>query len=203
MNLHLQNKIFYIVILMLSSCATIVPQKMANKYFNKNELIISQIEEAYKKIYVIKPIAIEFSDNKFNYVNVEIKTDSLRYIYEFNLNENSINDSLFKFGFYTLTVMRLILDMQKIKCTWINTLDYYVDDKKQNLIFMSMRPVFFDMALAKRKYYTLTFYKQKQYYDTEGRLLDKKNTRLLRIINNEIFWRINDRVCYTISNHFR
>ena len=61
----------------------------------------------------------------------------------------------------------------------------------------------FDFSLSKRKYYTLTFYKQPQYFDAEGRLLDKKNRKKLRIVNNEIFWRINDRVCYTISNHFR
>ncbi len=203
MKLTTLNNILLVVLLLLCSCATIVPQKNAKKYYSKNEITISRIEETYKKIFIVKPIVIEFADNEFDYVNVEIKTDSLRYIYQFNINAHQIKDSLQKFGFDTLQIMNLIGNMKKIQCTWINTLDYYVDDKKQSLIFMSMRPVYFDNAFAKRKYYTLTFYKQKQYYDAEGRLLDKKNTKLLRKINNEIFWRINDRVCYTISNHFR
>ena len=203
MKASLINNISYFLMMLLCSCATSVPQHIAKKYYTKNEVTISRIEETYKNIFVVKPIVIEFTDNDFNYVIIEIKTDSIRYIYEFNVNANNLKDTLVKFGFDSKEVLKLILDMKKIKCTWINTLDYYVEDKKLNLIFMSMRPVYFDLSLAKRKYYTLTFYKQKQYYDTEGRLLDKKNRKLLRIINNEIFWRINDRVCYTISNHFR
>ena len=203
MKAPLINNISYFLMMLLCSCATSVPQHIAKKYYTKNEVTISRIEETYKNIFVVKPIVIEFTDNDFNYVIIEIKTDSIRYIYEFNVNANNLKDTLVKFGFDSNAVMKLIFDMKQIKCTWINTLDYYVEDKKQNLIFMSMRPVYFDLSLAKRKYYTLTFYKQKQYYDTEGRLLDRKNRKLLRIINNEIFWRINDRVCYTISNHFR
>jgi hypothetical protein len=203
MNIQYQNKIFIAISLLICSCTTIVPQKTAIKYYKKNEAIITRIEENYKKIFVVRPIVIEFTDNYFKYASIEIKTDSIRYIYEFNIYANKIKDTLLKFGFDTAQVMNLIFDMKKIKCTWINTLDYYVEEKKLNLIFMSMRPVYFDFALAKKSYYTLTFYEQKQYYDVEGRLLDKKNTRLLRIVNNEIFWRINDRVCFTISNHFR
>ncbi len=203
MKVSLINNISYFLMMLLCSCATSVPQHIAKKYYTENEVTISRIEETYKNIFVIKPIVIEFTDNDFNYVIIEIKTDSIRYIYEFNVNANNLKDTLVKFGFDSNEVLKLIFDMKQIKCTWINTLDYYVEDKKLNLIFMSMRPVYFDLSLAKRKYYTLTFYKQKQYYDTEGRLLDKKNRKLLRIINNEIFWRINDRVCYTISNHFR
>ncbi len=200
--LQLTN-ISFIIITFLCSCATVMPQKTAIIYYAKNKSIITQIEETYKNIFAIKPIVIEFSDIGFNYVNIEIKTDSLRYIYEFDITKNKLNDTLVKFGFDPIHVMKLIRDMKQIKCTWINTLDYYVDDKKQNLIFMSMRPISFDLILARRKYYTLTFYNQRQYYDAEGRLLDKKNRNKLRIVNNEIFWRINDRVCYTISNHFR
>ena len=203
MKASLINNISYFLMMLLCSCATSVPQHIAKKYYSKNEVTISRIEETYKNIFVVKPLVIEFTDNDFNYVIIEIKTDSIRYIYEFNVNANNLKDTLVKFGFDSNEVLKLIFDMKQIKCTWINTLDYYVEDKKLNLIFMSMRPVYFDLSLAKRKYYTLTFYKQKQYYDTEGRLLDKKNRKLLRIINNEIFWRINDRVCYTISNHFR
>ena len=203
MKLQQPNNFLFILMITLSSCATIIHQKTAQKYYSKNESAISRINETYKKLFAIKPIVIEFADNEFNYVNIEIKTDSLRYIYEFNINANNLKDTLWKFGIDTIQVLKLIMEMKIIKCTWINTLDYYVDNKKQNLIFMSMRPVSFDFILSKRKYYTLTFYKQQQYFDTEGRLLDKKNRKKLRIVNNEIFWRINDRVCYTISNHFR
>lgn len=197
------NYLLFVVILFLSSCATIIPQQYAKKYYQKNEFTITRIEENYKKIVVVKPIVLEFSDNEFNHINVEIKTDSIRYIYEFDLKKTDFCDTLQKFGYHTVAVVKLIKDMKLIKCTWINKLDYYLDDVKQSLIFMSMRPISIEVAFANRKYYILTFYKQPQYYDAEGKLLDKRNRVLLRKINNEIFWRINDRVCYTISNHFR
>lgn len=192
-----------LLLLLFSSCATSLPKHFATDYYNTNEQAIVKIEKLYSKIFNVKPIVAEFTDNTFNYVSIEMKTDSVRYIYEFNINDNRLRDTLQKFGYDTLGVMTLIRNMKTLKCTWINTLDYYIDGKKQSLVFMSIRPKAFDALFANKKYYTLTFYKQPQYYDTEGRLLDKRNRKHLRIVNNEIFWRINDRVCYTVMDHFR
>ena len=194
---------YFLMLLLLSSCASLLPQNFAKNYYNSNERTIIKIEKLYNKIYKVKPIVAEFTDIDFNYVLIEMKTDSIRYIYEFNIKEKKLQDTLQKFGYDTLTVMTLIRDMKSIKCTWINTLDYYVDEKIQSLTFMSIRPVAFEALFANKKYYTLTFYKQPQYYDAEGRLLDKRYRKRLRKVNNEIFWRINDKVCYTIINHFR
>ena len=199
------KKILYniIIALFLTSCASTLPQHFATTYYKKNEKTIVRMEELYNKIYKTKPIVAEFSDNAFNYVMIEMKTDSLRYVYEFNIREKKLQDTLKKFGYDTANVMTLIRDMKSIKCTWINTLDYYVDEKKQRLTFMSIRPKAFDALFSNKKYYTLTFFKQPQYYDAEGRLLDKRNRKRLRKVNDEIFWRINDKVCYTVIDHFR
>jgi hypothetical protein len=188
---------------MFSSCATSLPKHFATNYYKTNEQAIVKIEKLYSKTYKVKPIVAEYTVNTFNYVSIEMKTDSVRYIYEFNVKENRLQDTLQKFGYDTSSVMTLIRDMKSLKCTWINTLDYYVDDKKQSLVFMSILPKAFDALFANKKYYTLTFYKQPQYYDVEGRLLDKRNRKLLRKVNNETFWRINDKVCYTVIDHFR
>jgi len=193
----------FLLLLMFSSCATSLPKHFATNYYKTNEQAIVKIEKLYSKTYKVKPIVAEYTDNTFNYVSIEMKTDSVRYIYEFNVKENRLQDTLQKFGYDTSSVMTLIRDMKSLKCTWINTLDYYVDDKKQSLVFMSIRPKAFDGLFANKKYYTLTFYKQPQYYDAEGRLLDKRNRKRLRKVNNETFWRINDKVCYTVIDHFR
>ena len=184
-------------------CSTTLPKRFATKYYKDNDTIIMRIERNYANLNKQKPIVIEFSDNAFNTVTIEMKTDSLRYVYEFKLVEKRLADTLQKFGYDTSNVLKLINDMKSIKCTWINRLDYYVDEKLQHLIFMSIRPKAFDALFAGKKYYTLTFYNQPQYYDSEGRLLDKKNRNRLRKINNETFWRINSKVCYTVSSRFR
>lgn len=187
---------------MMVSCAS-APKHFPVEYYKENEKTILQIEQLYNKANSSKAIAAEFLDNSFKYVTLEMKTDSVRYIYEFNLNEKNINDTLHKYGYDSSSVRKLIRNMQSIKCTWINKLDYYVDEKKQTLVYMSIRPTALDLPFSRKKYYILTFYKQPQYYDARGRLLYKKNRQSLRKINKEIFWRINDKVCYTLSAKFR
>lgn len=186
-----------------ASCSTALPSHYPERYYKQNETAITAIESNYSNIYKQKPLVIAFTDNAFQYVTVEMKTDSMRYVYEFKVAEKRLADTLEKFGYDTQSVLKLIRDMQLIKCTWVNKLDYYVDDKKQYLIFLSIRPKAFDVMFSGKKYYTLTFYSQPQYYDAEGRLLDKRNRKRLRKINNEVFWRINNKVCYTVSDRFR
>lgn len=184
------------------SCVKI-PSQFAAKYYKKHETNLIQIEHLYTEANKNKPLIIDFADNAFNYVTLQIKTDSLRYVYEFSLFEKSIQDSLHKYGYDTTSTMKLIKQMKAIKCTWINTRDYYIDGVKQNLVFMAIRPTDVDLPFSNKKYYILTFYKQPQYYDAEGKLLDKRNRNRLRKLNDEIFYRINNKVCYTISDSFR
>lgn len=206
-SVNLKNKqvhvwpVVTIIILLLQSCA--VPKNFPVYYYNKNETLINDIEKQYSRLYAAKPISAAFLDKEFDHVSLEMKTDSLRYIYEFDIYDKEIRDTLQRFGYDTSTVMQVLRNMQLIKCTWINTLDYYVDGDRKFLTFLSMRHKAMDVPFSSRKYIILTFYKQPQYYDSNGMLLDKKSLRRLRRINNEEFIRINDRVCYTLSSHFR
>ena len=81
-----------IIAILLSSCATTLPQHFAERYYKKNEKTIVRMEALYNKIYKTKPIVAEFSDNAFNYVMIEMKTDSLRYVYEFNIREKKLQE---------------------------------------------------------------------------------------------------------------
>ena len=173
------------------------------KYYTQHEKQLVTIEHLYSTIYPVKPLAAAFTDKEFNHISLEMKTDSLRYVYEFSLQDTLMKDSLQKYGYDTTTVMQLIREMKQIKCTWINTLDYYVDGNKRLLTFMSIRNKSLDIPFAPEKYFILTFYKQPQYYDADGILLDKRNVRRIRKVNNEIFYRITDKVCYTLSAKFR
>ncbi len=185
---------------LLFSCS---PKNISTKYYFENEKVLDRIEESYKQLYQLTPFTIGFTDRTFNTVSLEIITDTLSYIYEFAVNEPRLTDTLMKYHPRATRVIDLINQMRSIRCTWIRNLDYYVDEKKNSLIFMSIKPVALKAPLAYHKYYVLTYFQQPQYFDSQGRLLDKKTLRRLRKINGEIFHRINDKVCYTISGNFR
>jgi len=113
--------ISYLLIMMLltTSCASSLPKNFAKKYYTQNERTIVRMEVLYNKLYKTKPIAVEFTDNAFKRISIEMKTDSLNYIYEFDLNDQKLKDTLHKFKYDTSGVMALLRAMQSIKCTWI------------------------------------------------------------------------------------
>lgn len=181
------------------SCTT---KNLARYYYN-HQPIIDSIHESFQKANAVKPFSIEFSDQSFKNVTIEIMTDSIKYIYGFELSEKRMNDSLIKYGLDVKTIHQLIHQMQSIHCTWVNNLDYYTDNTKHSLIFLSMWPKVFKLPFADTKYYSLTFFSQPQYFDKDGNLLEGRRRRRIRRINSDIFKRINDKVCYTVSDRFR
>lgn len=198
------NKIkygFYLagILLLAGSCKT------ANivKYYSHNKGALDSIDALYKQQYAQNKFSVMFTDRSFNTVSLELYTDSIKYIYEFGINEERMDDSLKKYHLSPARVGKLITKMRLIHSTWINNLDYYVDGQKKFLVYMSIRPEVVTFPLSKTKYYILTYFPQPQYYDAEGRLLDKRKRRRLREINGEVFRRINDKVAYTISGSFR
>ena len=191
--------VLFIASFMLS-CSS---KTISTKYYYQHEKALTSIEENYKKLYQQDPFTIAFTDRDFKTVLLEMITDTLTYKYEFGLDEIRLIDTLIKFHYNSAKVVDLIKQMQSIRCTWINKLDYYVDEKKNSLIYMSIKAVALKSPFSYQKYYTLTYFPQPQYFDSAGQLLDKRSLRRLRKINGEIFRRINDKVCYTITGNFR
>jgi hypothetical protein len=179
------------------------PKNISTKFYYQNEKVLDSIEETYKKLSQKNPFAIAFTSRNFETVSIEIITDTLSYIYDFKVREDRLADTLRAFHLNAPEIVALIQQMQGIRCTWIKNYDYYIDEKKHNLIFMSIKPMALKAPFSSRKYYVLTYFQQPQHFDAEGRLLEKKQLRRLRKINGEIFKRINDKVCYTISSKFR
>ncbi len=192
--------LFSAMICFLISCSS---KTVPTKYYYQNQKVLDRIEETYKSLYRQQPFTIAFTDKQFETISVEIITDTLSYIYEFEVNESRLNDTLTAFHMNAAIILELIKQMQSIRCTWVNNYDYYVDEKKNSLIFMSIKPVALNAPFSRKKFYTLTYFPQPQYFDSAGQLLDKRRLRRVRKINGEIFKRINDKVCYTISGSFR
>jgi hypothetical protein len=179
------------------------PKNISASYYYQHEKILDRIEESYKKLYLQQAFTLAFTDRAFKTISLEIITDTLSYIYQFDIEEPRLTDTLSVYHFQGSKIIDLIQQMKSIRCTWINKLDYYVDEKKNTLILMSIKPVALSAPFSYKKYYTLTYFPQPQFFDSSGQLLDKRNFRRLRKIKGEVFKRINDKVCYTVSGNFR
>ena len=164
---------------------------------------MNHIEHQYKEQYKKSPFSLEYSDRNFKNISVEIVTDSIKLIYNFNRFESKMDDSLKKYKLNEYAVDNLLDSMKKIGCIWLSKLDYYVAGKKNLLVFMSIREKRFHIPLTKHKYYILAYFEQPQYYDNKEVLLNRRQQRIARKIHGDIFKRITDKVAYTISDRFR
>jgi hypothetical protein len=200
-NKNIRFALLLCVAALMSSCAS--RKVFSTNYYNENEKALTSIESLYKTINQQRHFSVEFTDKSFEYVSLEILTDSIKYIYEFNIKETRLQDTLVKYKLPVEGVMSMINQMSSIHCIWINNLDYYVNNQKRPLIFMSIRHVGIRLPFTSEKYYILTFYSQPQYFDSEGRLLASRQVRKLRKINDDVFRRVNDKVAYTVSERFR
>jgi hypothetical protein len=184
-----------------TSCSSV--KNFSTKFYYQNGQALDQIEESYKNYYAQGPFNIVFTDKQFSIISIEIKTDSLTYVYQFEVNEPRLTDTLNKYHLNAAGITALIRQMQSIQCIWINTLDYYTDDQKRLMVFISIKPKTSNSPFAYKKYYILSYFTQPQYFDSEGRLLVKRRLNKIHEINGDIFHRINDRICYTVSGRFR
>ena len=185
--------------LLLTSCQTL----NITNYYHRHKLSLDSMETTFRTAYQEKPFSIEFTSRSFNRVSLELITDTLTYIYEYQVGEPRLEDTLKKFGYDTTAINYLIRVMQTRECTWIDNLDYYTDTARHSVVYISLWPRRFNFAFVNKKYYILTYFQRPQYFDSEGRLLVGRRLRHIRKINGDVYHRINDRVCYTISDRFR
>ena len=188
-----------IPLLLAASCAKL----NISNYYRRHRPILDSIEHTYRDAYLKKPFSIEFTDRSFDHVSLELVTDTLTYIYEYRFDETRLPDTLIKYGYDTTAIGWLIRNMRRRVCTWIDNLDYYTDTNKHSLIYISLWPRRLNSPFVNKKYYILTYFQQPQYFDGDGRLRAGRRLKRIRKINGDVYHRIHDRVCYTISDRFR
>jgi hypothetical protein len=182
-----------------SSCTSL----NITNYYHRHHYTLDGMEQTFQKAYREKPFSIEFTDRPFDHVSLELITDTLTYIYEFAVGEPRLQDTLLKYGYDTAAIDNLITNMRSMECTWINNLDYYAEETRHSLVYISLWPKRFTSPFVNKKYYILTYFSQPQYFDAGGDLMTGRRLRHIRKINGETFRKINAKVCYTISAQFR
>lgn len=185
---------------MLISCST---KMVSNNYYHEHRGAVDSIERRYEKLNAIKPFSLAFTDKKLSIVALEMISDTLTRIYEFNSKEKRLADTLIKYNYDTTGIFYLIRKMQLTKVTWINSFDYYVNDLPQRLIILSIKPVTIRYLFSPPKYLALAYFRTPQLFDQKGRLLDSRSTRLVRKIKGQTFYKITDRICYTVMEKYR
>jgi hypothetical protein len=191
---------FSFISLLLISCSTKI---ISNNYYQQHKGTVDSIESRYEKLNAVNPFSLAFTDKKLNILSLELISDTLTRIYEFNVNENRLADTLIKYDYDTTGVFYLTRKMKSTKVTWINSFDYYVNDQPQQLILLSIKPVTIRYLFSPPKYIVLAYFRTAQSFDEKGRLLDSRRTKVLRKIKGQVFYRITDRICYTIMEKYR
>ena len=186
-------------VMVLGSCTS----KFTSIYYRKNSATVKSIHASYAALYAQQPFSVEFKDKTFNQISLEIIRDTIRYIYKFRLDESKLADTLEKYNFDAGAIVGLIDEMRSIQCTWINKMDFYVARKKESMIYLSVREKRLDSWLKPEKYYTIAFFSQPQQFDPKGRVKATSASTQPMKINNAIYWKITDRICYAITENFR
>jgi len=187
-------------LLLTTSCSTKI---ISNNYYQQQKVTVDNIESRYEKLNALKPFAIAFTDKELTILSIEMISDTLTRIYEFNIAEQRLVDTLLKYNYDTAGIYDLIRKMQQTKITWINSVDYYVNDQPQQLIYLSIKPITIRYLFSPPKYVALGYFRTAQSFDEKGRLLDNRRTKRIRKIKGQVFYKITDRICYTITDKYR
>ena len=193
---------FILFIIILLSCS--YPKKFTQGgYYMENKESFNNLHRQYRGIYSKHPLSLSVNSISSNHASLEIITDSMHYIYNFNLSEKDLSDTLARYGFDIHSVQNLIQEMRNLNSIWITQLNYYENQKKKQLVFISVRHKKLESLFKKNKYFTLAFFEEAQPYDQRGRLRDKGDRNTLRRINGVIFYRVNDKLFFSLSRQFR
>jgi hypothetical protein len=194
----------FIILIICSMLATSCSTKIVStNIYQEQKENLNKIESRYEKLSPANPFSLAFTDKKFNILSLEMISDTLTRIYEFNINERRLADTLIKYNYDTAGIYFLIRKMRESKVTWINSFDYYVNDQPQQLIILSLKPVTIRYIFSPPKYVALAYFRANQFFDEKGRLLDSRRTKQVRKIKGQVFYKITDRICYTITEKYR
>jgi hypothetical protein len=189
-----------IISLSLFSCSTKI---VSTNYYQEHRRTVDSIESRYEKLNFTKPFSLAFTDKDFNIVSIEMTSDTLTRIYEFNFNEKRLADTLLKYKYDTTGIFYLVRKMQLTKVAWVNSFDYYISDQPRQLIILSIKPKTIRYLFSPPKYIALAYFRTPQSFDEKGRLLDSRRSKTLRKIKDQVFYKITDRICYTIMEKYR
>ena len=143
----------------------------------KTKQPFNQYGTVSEQLYDKTPFALELHDKKLTRIGIEIHTDSIRYIYDFNTSESYLIDTLHKYQFdvdqmngmsSAICKSKLYLDHQPV--------NIMKNVKKISRFHLGERSKTKRLSKA-RKIFHAGFFDQPQPYDEQGRLLGSEDLK--------------------------
>lgn len=191
----------FITCVTITSCS--ISRNFSTRFYKQHSLELQHLVNDYQKINTQKPFSVAFRDKRFNEIEFTFNTDSVRYVYNFDLRYNAFTDSLIRYQYKLADMFSLINKMKLLKCTWLTMQDYYEYMQKKSIILLTIRNKALDQYLKNEKYCTYAFFNEPQDFDTRGRLLDKDGKSQNREISGNLFFKITPKVASTIATKYR
>ncbi len=176
---------------MLVSCASSSKRKTAD-YYHQHEVSIKEIMQLYDQLYEQQPFSAGFSDRSFKYYLMEVRTDTVRYIYNTEKNKEAFYSTIFRFNYDTVKLKSLGEKIRDIKCLWLSKSTFYISDKPETVNFLSFKSVSSGKLFVENKYYILVFLKHPISSPDINARIEKGD-----------LVKINDLVYYMIGSGFR
>lgn len=186
-------KIFIAILglLVISSCVSTKEKKSA-KYYFQHEKKIDEIISAYDDLYKQQPFNLGFSERDYSKIGMDIITDTIRYAITNQLRTNAIHEAVVAFGYDTIKLRKLYMDLYEIRAIWLGRDEVYHHEAGSSVTYLSFRSVAVGNPFLDRKFYTLVFF-DKKYMDEEfKKKLDKQGYKLVK-----------DNIYFNIMNRFR
>jgi hypothetical protein len=181
----------FLIAAALMSCAATANRKSAD-YYLQNKNSINGLRQLYEQLYSQQAFAVGFTDKSCKYYVMEVRTDTVRYIYNTEKNKPQIYATVAKFQYDTAMLKELSIKMKAIKCLWLSKSSFYVNEKKETITFLSFKSTTIENPFVDNKYYILIF-------------LDHPITSedIRTKIKKGDLVKIDDLVYFTIGSNFR
>ena len=174
-----------------ASCAMKAERKSAS-YYLKHKTEITEILNSYHILYNQQPFSCGFTDRSYKYFVMQIITDTVRYIYNTEMNKAALYKVLGQVHYDTTRLRSMANQMKAMKLLWMDKTSFWIHEKEEIVTFLSFKSVAVEAPFSENKYYILLF--------TDMRLdIPELRERLKR---GDLV-RVEDKVYFMIGNQFR
>ena len=174
-----------------SSCMSSKNRKSSN-FYQEHKTEIDDLRNTYDQLYTHLPFSAGFTDKSHKYYVMEVKTDSVRYIFNSEKNRVQLGEVIRKFEYDTTKLRSLSYLLKNTNCLWLSKSSFFIDGKRETVTYLSFRSALTDNPFVENKYYILIFLP----HPITSPEINK------RVQKGDLV-KIDDLVYYTIGNRYR
>jgi hypothetical protein len=153
--IKLVSLLFWVAV-SLVSCTAASKRKSAD-YYNQNKTALDNLQKLYEQLYRQQPFSAGFTDKSYKYYTMEVKTDTVRYVYNTEKNKEQVYSMIDRFNYDTMKLKELSAKMKTLQCLWLSKSSFFVNDKKETVTFLSFKSAAVNKPFVENKYYILIF----------------------------------------------